>query len=107
MGSRFAAAVVLALAALGNAAIMQSMNVLNDGPAPQCDFSALRCCRTVEPASSRVVAPVLAKLNVQLLPYVPVGLVCASSEEGECSGKLVCCSNNNFGGVIALGCVEP
>ncbi|EIW85897.1 fungal hydrophobin, partial [Coniophora puteana RWD-64-598 SS2] len=80
-------------------------------PASSCDTGSLQCCDTVEPASSSGATQVLGLLGIVLSNLdVLVGLTCSpisvlSSGGSGCTADPVCCENNNFNGLISLGCV--
>ncbi|KAF7349064.1 Hydrophobin [Mycena venus] len=59
------------------------------------------CCSKVGDANDPTIAPLLSLLGV--VATGPVGVNC-SPLGNSCSGQAVCCANNNFGGMIALGC---
>ncbi|EJD00316.1 fungal hydrophobin [Fomitiporia mediterranea MF3/22] len=88
----------------------------DDTPAPtpaasiQCNGGSLLCCNNVEPA--RDAGFLLSLLGIVLQDLdVLVGVTCSaltsdSAESGSCNFSPVCCENNSFGGLIAIGC-EP
>ncbi|TEB23097.1 fungal hydrophobin [Coprinellus micaceus] len=77
----------------------------------QCDTDQLLCCMNVQEPSHLGVTPLLAMLGVDaqgLTGYVgsncsPITAVGVTN--GNCLSQLVCCSNDGFGGIVALGCV--
>ncbi|EJD01684.1 fungal hydrophobin [Fomitiporia mediterranea MF3/22] len=79
-------------------------------PASQCNTGDLQCCNSVQSSDSSGLAGLLSLLGVVLQGVaVPVGLTCDPISviglgSNSCSAQPVCCSNNNFNGVIALGC---
>ncbi|ESK86849.1 hydrophobin [Moniliophthora roreri MCA 2997] len=80
-------------------------------PASQCNTGPIQCCNSVQSASSTPASNVLGLLGVTLTDLnVLVGLTCSpvtilGGIFGGCSATPVCCENNSFGGVIAIGCV--
>ncbi|KAK7023641.1 hypothetical protein VNI00_016603 [Paramarasmius palmivorus] len=77
----------------------------------QCNTGDVQCCNTVETAGSPAAAGLLGFLGVVVQDLsVLVGITCTPVTilgigQGECSARPVCCSNNNFNGLIAIGCV--
>ncbi|EIW85899.1 fungal hydrophobin [Coniophora puteana RWD-64-598 SS2] len=80
-------------------------------PASSCDTGSLQCCDTVTSAKSESASAILGLLGVVLSNLdVLVGLTCSpisvlSSGSSGCTADPVCCENNNFSGLISLGCV--
>ncbi|KAH9850892.1 hydrophobin [Lenzites betulinus] len=85
-------------------------------PAPatggSCDTGSIQCCQSVEPASSASAANLLKTLGVVLQDVnVPIGLTCSPVSvvgvggSDACSANTVCCENNSFGGILAIGCL--
>ncbi|KAF5375921.1 hypothetical protein D9615_008253 [Tricholomella constricta] len=79
-------------------------------PASQCNTGDLQCCNSVESASSDAVGLLLGLLGIVLTDLnVLVGITCSPLSiigvgGNSCTAQPVCCSNNNFNGVIAIGC---
>ncbi|KAI0048152.1 hydrophobin 2 [Auriscalpium vulgare] len=79
-------------------------------PASSCSTGDLQCCNSVEPASSASATKILGLLGIVLQDLsVIVGLTCdpitvIGVGSDSCSAQAVCCDNNSFKGVIALGC---
>ena len=76
-----------------------------------CTSGAVFCCNNLMPATNANLAQLSGLLGVQL-PSVPgfIGLTCNPASVlgiggNSCSAQPVCCTNNNFGGLINLGCV--
>ncbi|KAH8111659.1 hydrophobin 2 [Phellopilus nigrolimitatus] len=80
-------------------------------PTSQCNTGPIQCCQTVEPASSSSASSLLGLLGIVLGNLnVPVGLTCSPLSvigvgSNSCDASPVCCENNSFNGVIAIGCV--
>ncbi|KAL5480489.1 SC3_2 [Sanghuangporus weigelae] len=80
-------------------------------PTGQCNTGPVQCCNSVQPASSGIVTTLLGLLGVVLGDLnVDVGLTCSPLSviglgSGECNQTPVCCENNSFNGLIAIGCV--
>ncbi|EIW52222.1 fungal hydrophobin [Trametes versicolor FP-101664 SS1] len=80
--------------------------------AGSCSTGTLQCCNSVEAAGSAAVAPILAALGVVVQDLnIPVGLSCSGVNgvgvggSDSCSTNAVCCDENNFGGLLAIGCL--
>ncbi|KAK7027966.1 hypothetical protein VNI00_015049 [Paramarasmius palmivorus] len=80
-------------------------------PASQCNTGPVQCCNTVQSSDSEPIAALLGLLGVVLQDLnVQVGVTCTpitviGAGGNSCSATPVCCSNNDFNGLIALGCV--
>ncbi|EJD03535.1 fungal hydrophobin, partial [Fomitiporia mediterranea MF3/22] len=78
--------------------------------AGQCDTGALQCCQSVQDSNSNPISVLLGLLGVVLGPVnIPVGVTCSpitvvGAGGTSCSAQPVCCENNSFNGLIALGC---
>jgi len=79
-------------------------------PASQCNTSNIRCCNSVQSASSSTASLLLGLLGIVLSdPNVLVGITCTPLSivgvgGNSCTAQPVCCTNNSFNGVIAIGC---
>ncbi|KAF5325853.1 hypothetical protein D9611_000538 [Ephemerocybe angulata] len=76
-------------------------------PASQCT-GPIQCCNSVQSAGAPAVATILG-LGINVGLNVMVGLTCSPLSifgigENSCTGEIVCCTNNSFGGLIAIGC---
>ncbi|KDR79959.1 hypothetical protein GALMADRAFT_242126 [Galerina marginata CBS 339.88] len=82
----------------------------NDAPASQCNTGDLQCCTSAQSASSTPVASLLALLGIDVGSVTGlVGLTCSpitviGGAGNSCSAQPVCCTNNSFNGIVALGC---
>ncbi|KAI0765930.1 hydrophobin [Trametes elegans] len=85
-------------------------------PVPQgsgsCNTGPISCCNEVRSASDTGVTTLLGLLGVVLDDITAsVGLQCSpinvigAGAGNACSSTPVCCQNNNFGGLISIGCV--
>ncbi|KAF5354401.1 hypothetical protein D9758_010745 [Tetrapyrgos nigripes] len=80
-------------------------------PATQCNTGPIQCCNSVQAASSNAVSSLLGLLGVVIQDLEAlVGITCSPINVigrggNTCSAAPVCCQNNNFNGVIAVGCV--
>ncbi|KAF8896273.1 fungal hydrophobin-domain-containing protein [Infundibulicybe gibba] len=81
-------------------------------PLSQCDVKNVQCCKSTEEAHSLtpetksllggLVGVVTGGLGLQVAKGCsPLTIVGGSN---SCSDQPVCCSNNSFNGVVALGC---
>ncbi|EIN14595.1 fungal hydrophobin, partial [Punctularia strigosozonata HHB-11173 SS5] len=74
-----------------------------------CTTGPVQCCNTVTSAKNEGI--LLALLGIVLEDLsVLVGLGCSPISViglggSSCSANPVCCENNNFGGIISIGCV--
>ncbi|KAG7451623.1 hydrophobin-domain-containing protein [Guyanagaster necrorhizus] len=80
------------------------------GAPSQCSTGSLQCCDSVESSTSSVVAALLGLLGIHLgSTAVNVGMTCSPLSVigiggNSCSQQTVCCENNSFNGLIAVGC---
>ncbi|KAF8882676.1 hypothetical protein BD779DRAFT_1542069, partial [Infundibulicybe gibba] len=76
-----------------------------------CPSPNQQCCRVVNPASEPVTTALLNCLGVSGVPQnLGVGVTCVPHvfiSDIFCDGELVCCTDNNHGGTVALGCTAP
>ncbi|TFK64400.1 hydrophobin-domain-containing protein [Pluteus cervinus] len=76
----------------------------------QCNTGTVQCCNTVQDAHSTSVQQVATGNNIDLGSVTGlVGLTCnpvsAIGVSGNsCSSQPVCCTGNNFSGLIVVGC---
>ncbi|TFK64217.1 fungal hydrophobin [Pluteus cervinus] len=79
-------------------------------PVSQCNTGSIQCCNSVQSSTNGVVGLLLGLLGIFLGDVdVPIGLTCSplsiiGLEGNSCSQQPVCCENNNFSGVVAIGC---
>ncbi|EKM77793.1 hypothetical protein AGABI1DRAFT_42980 [Agaricus bisporus var. burnettii JB137-S8] len=79
-----------------------------------CSTGPIECCKQVMDSKSPQVTELLTKNGLGLGVLAGVkGLVGANCSPitaigigsgSQCSGQTVCCQNNNFNGVVAIGC---
>ncbi|KAJ7333394.1 hydrophobin 2 [Mycena albidolilacea] len=85
------------------------------GPTPipfsQCHTGDAQCCNSVESVQAPGVTAILGTLGIGVADNtIVVGLNCAPitiigvGGGGNCAEQPVCCSNNEFDGLISLGC---
>ncbi|KAJ3512141.1 hypothetical protein NLJ89_g3696 [Agrocybe chaxingu] len=84
-------------------------------PASQCNTGPVQCCNSVGAANAGglfglLLGPVLNILGLSIDPInAIVGLTCNPISVigiggNSCSAQPVCCQNNTFNGLIAIGC---
>ncbi|KAF8161692.1 hydrophobin [Crassisporium funariophilum] len=79
-------------------------------PASFCNTGDIQCCNSVQPATSQSAAMLLGLLGVDMCSITGlVGLTCSPISVigiggSSCTAQPVCCENNNFNGLIAIGC---
>ncbi|KAK0502370.1 hydrophobin-251 [Armillaria luteobubalina] len=82
------------------------------GTGDSCTTGAVQCCQSVESAgsTSTLTSTLLGLLGVVVGDIgVNVGLTCSPISVigvggNSCSAQTVCCENNSFNGVVAIGC---
>nr|ABA46363.1 hydrophobin 1 [Heterobasidion annosum] len=80
-------------------------------PASQCNTGDAQCCNSVQSATAPAVTSLLGLLGIVLEDInVLVGLSCdpisviGVGGGANCVQQPVCCENNNFNGLINIGC---
>ncbi|TFK37460.1 fungal hydrophobin-domain-containing protein [Crucibulum laeve] len=81
-------------------------------PASSCTTGPVQCCNSVQAANnlSNPVTLLLGLLGVVVGSLTgQVGVTCSPISVigiggNSCSAQAVCCSNNSFNGLVALGC---
>ncbi|KAK6835919.1 hypothetical protein RU639_002099 [Aspergillus parasiticus] len=75
-------------------------------PTSQCDYGPVQCCQRVGLPTDSAVGLLLGLLGVAVQDMSTlVGLTCNPiSQGGSCSANPVCCENNSFNGLVAIGC---
>ncbi|KAH7883461.1 hydrophobin 2 [Phlebopus sp. FC_14] len=80
-------------------------------PASQCNTGDLSCCNQVESASDPTVTTLASLLGIVLGPVdALVGLSCTpitvigTGSGATCTQQPVCCTDNNYNGLINVGC---
>ncbi|KAG7442193.1 fungal hydrophobin, partial [Guyanagaster necrorhizus] len=79
--------------------------------ASSCSSGDLQCCTSVQSGDSSAVSALLGLLGVVLsdvtalvgITCIPITIVGVGST--GCNQQTVCCENNSFNGLIAIGCV--
>ncbi|KAK0218799.1 hydrophobin 2 [Armillaria fumosa] len=79
--------------------------------ASSCSEGNMQCCNSLQSGNSGVVGTLLGLLGVVLSDVTAlVGITCTPITivglgGTSCSQQTVCCQNNTFNGIIAIGCV--
>ncbi|GLB40806.1 putative hydrophobins [Lyophyllum shimeji] len=79
-------------------------------PTNQCNAGELQCCNSVQDAKSKDIAGLLSVLGLVAQAVTgQVGVTCnpisgIAIGGNSCTAQPVCCTNNSFNGVVALGC---
>ncbi|KAF9483029.1 fungal hydrophobin [Pholiota conissans] len=107
MFARASSVFVLALPVLAAANVLPRTD--GSGPSNQCNTGSLQCCNSTATSASQLtgVAGLLAALLGPITGIIgvtcsPITVIGASGT--SCNEQPVCCTNNSFNGVIALGC---
>ncbi|OCB91513.1 hypothetical protein A7U60_g1248 [Sanghuangporus baumii] len=88
--------------------------VATPAPVPadsQCNTGSLQCCNSVQEADSQAISGLLSLLGVVVQDVSAlVGVTCSPIDvigvgSSGCDASPVCCTDNSFSGLIALGCV--
>ncbi|PFH45529.1 hypothetical protein AMATHDRAFT_51622 [Amanita thiersii Skay4041] len=107
MSSFFASAVVCAVALIAaGAPAAGDESYCNSGPVQRCNS-----VQSAQQASTAVLTLVLSATSMgpnQITGQIgltcsPIGIM-GSTGANSCSSQTVCCENNSFNGVVALGC---
>ncbi|KAK0223668.1 hydrophobin 2 [Armillaria fumosa] len=75
-----------------------------------CTTGEVQCCQSVQSSTSTPVATLLGLLGVVLGSVdANVGVTCSPISVigvggNACSAQTVCCEDNSFNGLVALGC---
>ncbi|KAK0442678.1 hydrophobin [Desarmillaria tabescens] len=75
-----------------------------------CTSGTAQCCSSIQSATSNPIQSLLGLLGIALGGLAgDVGLTCSPITAiglgtTQCSNQVVCCQNNSFNGLIALGC---
>ncbi|KAK7460567.1 hypothetical protein VKT23_009288 [Stygiomarasmius scandens] len=81
-----------------------------NGSAGQCNTGPIQCCNSVQSASSNAASTLLGLLGIVVqdlnvlvgLDCNPIGVIGIGGN--SCTAQPVCCENNNFNGIVSLGC---
>ncbi|KAH9476586.1 Fruiting body protein SC3 [Psilocybe cubensis] len=96
---------VLATLALG-----ATLAAATGSPSNQCDTGSLQCCNSTGTASDGAISKLLGLLGIVVqdvtalvgVNCTPITVIGAGGD--SCTAQPVCCTNNSFNGVVALGC---
>ncbi|KAF5315635.1 hypothetical protein D9611_004970 [Ephemerocybe angulata] len=75
----------------------------------QCSTGPVQCCQTTHTVGSSGIGSLVGGLALVGSVGDLIGLTCSpltliGVSGNSCTGQTVCCNNNNFNGVVALGC---
>ncbi|KAJ3574780.1 hypothetical protein NP233_g1523 [Leucocoprinus birnbaumii] len=82
----------------------------NGGSGSSCSTGPIQCCNSVQSAGSSAASVLLAAVGAVVQDVnVPIGITCSPINVigvggNSCSAQTVCCENNSFHGVVAIGC---
>ncbi|KAI9928478.1 hypothetical protein ASPWEDRAFT_38665 [Aspergillus wentii DTO 134E9] len=73
-----------------------------------CDQKSFQCCSQVVNPSSPAASALIGLLGISAPTSGEVGLTCSplSGTGDSCDQKPVCCDDNSYNGIIALGCTS-
>ncbi|EAU83834.1 hypothetical protein E4U52_001256 [Claviceps spartinae] len=80
------------------------------GSSSQCNGGTIKCCNSVASSNDAVPKLLSSILNLGLGLNTIVGMQCTNLNAlgvgggSSCTGQTVCCSGNDFNGVITAGC---
>lgn len=98
--------VTLALAAVA----VQSSTVPAKRGGESCSTGPVQCCNSVKKKDDPSLTSTYESLGITVQDVTgDVGVTCSpitvvGAGGTSCSGQTVCCSNNTYNGVIAIGC---
>ncbi|KAF8187192.1 hydrophobin-251 [Pholiota molesta] len=76
-----------------------------------CNTGPVQCCNHLQSSDTPGFSELLSLVGVSLSGITgQVGVTCTpisvigGGASSDCTAQPVCCSNNNFNGVVALGC---
>jgi hypothetical protein len=91
-----------------------SATAWNTIPASQCTTGPVQCCDSDGTINDNAVAEALALVDVIVQdPSVLIGLTCTPitvvgvGSGATCNADPLCCENNNFNGIVAIGMRAP
>ncbi|KAF8959639.1 hydrophobin-263 [Flammula alnicola] len=103
MFARASSLFVLALPVLAAASVLPRQS-------NQCNTGSIQCCNSTQSATSSIVSILAGLLGISAGSITGlVGVTCSpitviGASGTSCSQQPVCCTNNSFNGLIALGC---
>ncbi|KAH9896890.1 fungal hydrophobin [Cubamyces lactineus] len=105
----FSRVATFALAALPILAAATPLAVRDAG---SCSTGPIQCCNQTASSNDPAISALLGLLNIDAEDLnVLVGLECTPitvigvATGNSCEAQAVCCTNNNVGGLVSLGCV--
>ncbi|KAF8810414.1 hydrophobin-263 [Phlegmacium glaucopus] len=105
MFARASSVFVLALPLLATASVLPRTDGTN-----QCNSGSLQCCNSTSTVSNPITSLLLGLLGINVGSVTGlVGLTCSpltiiGVSGTSCNQQAVCCTNNTFNGLVALGC---
>ncbi|OJT07043.1 Fruiting body protein SC1 [Trametes pubescens] len=76
-----------------------------------CNTGSIQCCNSVHETNENAVSVLLSLLGLDAGSLTgSVGLQCSGisgvgAGQSSCQASPVCCTNNNVGGLISVGCI--
>ncbi|KAG2006236.1 CoH1 [Coprinopsis cinerea AmutBmut pab1-1] len=76
----------------------------------QCNTGPVQCCNSVQRADSEAASKLLGLLGIVVQDVsIPIGITCTpitviGLPGNSCSTQPVCCKDNSYKGVVAIGC---
>ncbi|KDR72909.1 hypothetical protein GALMADRAFT_252250 [Galerina marginata CBS 339.88] len=95
---------------LATLAIGATLAAATETPASQCNTDDLQCCQTTGTSTSSAISSALALVGVVVQDVTAlIGATCSpitviGTGTSSCSAQPVCCTNNSFHGIVAIGC---
>ncbi|KAI1798179.1 fungal hydrophobin [Ganoderma leucocontextum] len=81
-------------------------------PTSSCTSGPIQCCQSIQSPTDPAASAILGLLDLVIEGLdVLVGLSCSPisvigvGSGNACSANVVCCQNNNVGGLISIGCI--
>ncbi|KAM5537116.1 hypothetical protein V8D89_009262 [Ganoderma adspersum] len=81
-------------------------------PTSSCTTGPIQCCGSIQSPTDHDASAILGLLGIVIEGLdVLVGLTCSPinvigvGSGSSCTANVVCCQNNNVGGLISIGCV--
>ncbi|KIJ25838.1 hypothetical protein M422DRAFT_192968 [Sphaerobolus stellatus SS14] len=94
-----------------SAVILTAATPMPNEPISQCNTGNVQCCNTVTSASDPSTAALLGLLGMALQSVdvlictecTPITVIGVGSD-ANCAQQPVCCTDNNFNGLVNVGC---
>ncbi|KAH8823191.1 hydrophobin-251 [Flagelloscypha sp. PMI_526] len=106
----FTAIVSAVLFAVAVSAMPATVDTLAARGGDKCNTGPVQCCNSMSKAGDEGTTKILHSLNIKdVAKDITVGLTCSPVNvigigSNSCNAQPVCCENNNFNGVVAIGC---